>query len=91
MNLRVANLYGGVPKRDQFYAARKSHIIVATPGRLSDYLTTSTRNQLKNVQTLILDEADRMLELNFQKELDEVVQRVPETRQTCLFSATWDK
>jgi ATP-independent RNA helicase DbpA len=64
--LRIANLFGGAPKRDQFYDARMAQVIVATPGRLRDYLSSGNPDKLKNVQSLILDEADRMLDMGFE-------------------------
>ena len=84
-------MYGGAPKREQFYSARRANVIVATPGRLMDYMNTSYKNMFTQVQSLILDEADRMLDLNFEQVMNEIVQKVPATRQTLLFSATWDK
>ena len=56
-----------------------------------DYMNTSYKNMFTQVQSLILDEADRMLDLNFEQVMNEIVQKVPATRQTLLFSATWDK
>lgn len=64
--MRIANLFGGAPKKNQFYDAKMSQVIVATPGRLKDYLSFGNPDKLKNVQSLILDEADRMLDMGFE-------------------------
>ncbi|STA45254.1 ATP-independent RNA helicase dbpA [Cedecea davisae] len=64
------------------------HIIVATPGRLLDHLKKETV-RLDALQTLVLDEADRMLDMGFADAIDEVIAHAPEKRQTLLFSATW--
>ncbi|WHP81577.1 ATP-dependent RNA helicase DbpA [Edwardsiella anguillarum] len=88
-NIKVLTLCGGVPfgvQRDSL--AHAPHIIVATPGRLLDHLKKETVS-LEALQTLILDEADRMLDMGFADALDEVISWAPETRQTLLFSATW--
>ena len=65
-----------------------AHIIVGTPGRIEDHIKRATLS-LKHVQTLVLDEADRMLDMGFQVAVDAIVQRTPKTRQTLLFSATF--
>ncbi|AKM48134.1 ATP-dependent RNA helicase DbpA [Edwardsiella anguillarum] len=88
-NIKVLTLCGGVPfgaQRDSL--AHAPHIIVATPGRLLDHLKKETVS-LEALQTLILDEADRMLDMGFADALDEVISWAPETSQTLLFSATW--
>lgn len=88
-NIKVLTLCGGVPfgaQRDSLIHA--PHIIVATPGRLLDHLKKETLS-LEALQTLILDEADRMLDMGFADALDEVISWAPEKRQTLLFSATW--
>jgi ATP-independent RNA helicase DbpA len=87
-NLRIAAFYGGHAMRDETSSLKQApHIVVATPGRLLDHLERRTivPNQLK---TLVLDEADKLLELGFQDELVEIVKRLPRRRQTLLFSAT---
>ncbi|ELV7529579.1 ATP-dependent RNA helicase DbpA [Edwardsiella ictaluri] len=88
-NIKVLTLCGGVPfgaQRDSLIHA--PHIVVATPGRLLDHLKKETLS-LEALQTLILDEADRMLDMGFADALDEVISWAPEKRQTLLFSATW--
>ena len=88
LGLRTAVLIGGVPIRPQIEAVRKNpHIVIATPGRLIDHLRQKTVN-LKNVNILILDEADRMLDMGFLPQINEILRSVPKERQTMLFSAT---
>jgi ATP-independent RNA helicase DbpA len=65
-----------------------AHIIVATPGRLLDHLQKGTVS-LDALQTLVMDEADRMLDMGFSDAIDEVIRFAPADRQTLLFSATW--
>jgi len=88
-NIKVLTLCGGLPfsvQRDSLTHA--PHIIVATPGRLLDHLKKETVS-LDALQTLVLDEADRMLDMGFADALDEVIAWAPDNRQTLLFSATW--
>ncbi|MCC2546367.1 DEAD/DEAH box helicase [Hymenobacter sp. BT175] len=87
-NLRVAAFYGGHAMRDEKMSLRQiPHVVVATPGRLLDHLEQRTIIPNK-LRVLILDEADKLLELGFQDELVEIVKRLPRQRQTLLFSAT---
>ena len=88
-NLRVASVFGGVPIPKQAERAAKAHIIIATPGRLEDLLN---RRMIKidSVKILVLDEADRMLDMGFQPQVDKIVNRLPNDRQTMFFSATLD-
>ncbi|MEG1213502.1 MAG: ATP-dependent RNA helicase DbpA [Leclercia sp.] len=88
-NTKILTLCGGQPfgaQRDSLQHA--PHIIVATPGRLLDHLQKGTVS-LDALQTLVLDEADRMLDMGFNDAIDEVTRFAPPTRQTLLFSATW--
>jgi superfamily II DNA/RNA helicase len=87
--LRVASVYGGVGIRDQARAAARAHILVATPGRMED-LAQRRLVSLDQVSVLILDEADRMLDMGFQPQVDRLVRRLPAKRQTMFFSATLD-
>ncbi len=87
--LLVATAYGGVGLRDQAKRADKAHIVVATPGRLED-LASRRMLSLAGVTMLVLDEADRMLDMGFQPQVDRIVRRLPKTRQTMFFSATLD-
>jgi ATP-dependent RNA helicase RhlE len=88
-SLRVASVYGGVPIRRQAEQARRAHVIVATPGRLED-LAQRKMIDLSGIRILVLDEADRMLDLGFKPQVDRIVGRVPRNRQTMFFSATLD-
>ncbi|HWE59558.1 MAG TPA: DEAD/DEAH box helicase [Solirubrobacteraceae bacterium] len=87
--LRISAVYGGVGLLKQAQTAAKSHIIVATPGRLEDQLERRAFT-LNHVRTLIIDEADRMLDMGFRPALDRIVALCPPTRQTLFFSATLD-
>ena len=87
--LRVAAVYGGAPLQAQAKRARGAHILVATPGRLQDLIERRLVS-LADVRILVLDEADRMLDMGFKPQVERIVRRVPENRQTMLFSATLD-
>ncbi len=87
--LGITAVYGGVGLEKQARAAAKSHIIVATPGRLEDLLQRRAFS-LANVRMLVLDEADRMLDMGFKPAVDRIVALCPRTRQTMFFSATLD-
>jgi superfamily II DNA/RNA helicase len=86
--LQTACLVGGVPFGRQLPQVRKAvDIVIATPGRLKDHLDRGSV-ELKRVELLVLDEADRMLDMGFQEEIDSILARAPQERQTLLFSAT---
>ncbi|MCD6043400.1 MAG: helicase [Burkholderiales bacterium] len=86
--LQTACLVGGVPFGKQLAQVRKAvDIVIATPGRLKDHLDRGSVD-LKRVELLVLDEADRMLDMGFQEEIDSILARAPQERQTLLFSAT---
>jgi superfamily II DNA/RNA helicase len=87
--LRVAAVYGGVSVAAQAARAKRAHILVATPGRLEDLLARGTF-KLTRISMLVLDEADRMLDMGFRPAIDRIVGACPETRQTLFFSATLD-
>ncbi len=87
--LRVATAYGGVGLHEQAKKAARSHLLVATPGRLED-LASRRMLKLDGVVMLVLDEADRMLDMGFQPQVDRIVRRLPSERQTMFFSATLD-
>lgn len=87
--LRVAPVYGGVPLKSQAAEARSSHVVVATPGRLED-LAQRRLLGLERIRILVLDEADRMLDMGFKPQVDKILRRVPRNRQTMFFSATLD-
>ena len=88
-DLRVAAVYGGISIGSQAKASRDAHILVATPGRLQDLIERRIVS-LDGVRILVLDEADRMLDMGFQPQVDKIVARVPRERQTMFFSATLD-
>ncbi len=85
--LRVALAYGGTSIRDQVRRAAKAQIIVATPGRLDD-LARRRAIRLDRVRLFVLDEADRMLDMGFQPQVDSIVEQMSDDRQTMFFSAT---
>ncbi len=87
--LRVAAAYGGAPISSQSKRIRGAQILIATPGRLQD-LVERRLVSLERVKTLILDEADRMLDMGFKPQVERIVRRLPRERQTMLFSATLD-
>ena len=85
--LRVAPVYGGVGIAAQAARAKRAHILVATPGRLEDLLARGAFT-LARIRMLVLDEADRMLDMGFRPAIDRIVSACPEVRQTLFFSAT---
>src|SRR3954471_16280060 len=85
--LKVAAVYGGVGFGPQVTKARKAHLIVACPGRLED-LVERRDVDLGRVEVLVLDVADRMLDMGFKPAVDRIVKRIRPQRQTLLFSAT---
>jgi superfamily II DNA/RNA helicase len=87
--LRITAVYGGVGLQRQAAQAARSHIVVATPGRLEDLLQRRALT-LAEVRILVLDEADRMLDMGFRPAVDRIVARTPRARQTLFFSATLD-
>jgi ATP-independent RNA helicase DbpA len=88
-NLRVVTLCGGVPVRTQAASLQvPPQVVVGTPGRILDHLQRGTID-LASLQVLVLDEADRMLDMGFLEAITAVVEQAPAARQTLLFSATW--
>jgi ATP-independent RNA helicase DbpA len=88
-NIKILTLCGGQPlgaQRDSLVHA--PHIVVGTPGRILDHLKRETLD-LSQLRALVLDEADRMLEMGFLEDIEAIVNRTPSQRQTLLFSATW--
>jgi len=86
-----AAVFGGVPKSDQVKACkRKPQVLVATPGRLQDLMEMGVVS-LRKVSFMVLDEADRMLDMGFEPEIANILGHTPKERQTLLFSATWPK
>ena len=86
--LRIANVVGGIPYQLQIAKLQNANLVVATPGRLLD-LQRSMQIKLDQVQFLVVDEADRMLDLGFADDLTEVNQLTIERKQTMMFSATF--
>ncbi len=88
-NIKVLNLSGGIPIKVQLDSLKHSpHIIVGTPGRVIKLLDKEVIS-LDKLQTLVLDEADRMLDMGFFDEINDIIQMCPKQRQTLLFSATY--
>ncbi|MFZ2657627.1 MAG: DEAD/DEAH box helicase, partial [Victivallales bacterium] len=87
-HLKILAVYGGSSIRDQMHSLHRGvHIIVATPGRMKDLLNRRAAN-LGAVQRVVLDEADEMLNMGFQEELESILKEVPDAARTLLFSAT---
>lgn len=88
-NIKVVTLCGGQSIGPQIGSLEHgAHVIVGTPGRIKDHLRKQTLN-LERICTLVLDEADRMLEMGFMEDIETIVATTPTTRQTLLFSATY--
>lgn len=88
-NIKVLTLCGGMPFGPQIGSLEHgAHILVGTPGRILDHLDKG-RIDLSELNTLVLDEADRMLDMGFQEALDAIIEQAPSERQTLLFSATF--
>ncbi|MFL5868183.1 MAG: DEAD/DEAH box helicase, partial [Thermoleophilaceae bacterium] len=85
--LSIAAVYGGAGIEPQIKRARRAHIVVATPGRLEDLMERRAVD-LGRVRMLVLDEADRMLDMGFRPPVDRIVKTIPRKRQTLFFSAT---
>jgi ATP-dependent RNA helicase RhlE len=85
--LKITAVYGGVGIHNQAKQAGRSHVLVATPGRLID-LIERRAVRLDDIELLVLDEADRMLDMGFKPVVDRIVRMTPDDRQTLLFSAT---
>ena len=89
--LKVLPVYGGEPVQRQISALEKGvHIVVGTPGRIIDHLKRGTLN-LASVNAVVLDEADRMLDMGFIDDIEYILSKTPANRQTSLFSATIDQ
>ena len=86
-DLKIAAVYGGVGFGPQIKAAKRADVLVATPGRLEDLIDRGVVS-LDRVRILVLDEADRMLDMGFKPAVDRIVSRTPGKRQTLFFSAT---
>lgn len=92
-NSRIRNtaIYGGAPKGPQIRDLQRGvEVVIATPGRLIDMLETQKTN-LRRVTYLVLDEADRMLDMGFEPQIRKIIGQIRPDRQTLMFSATWPK
>ncbi|MFT6056848.1 MAG: ATP-independent RNA helicase DbpA, partial [Pseudohongiellaceae bacterium] len=88
-NVKVLTLCGGKPFGPQLASLQRApHIVVGTPGRLLKHLEKESLI-LSNIDTLVLDEADRMLDMGFSEDISRIISFIPERRQTLLFSATY--
>eukprot|EP00736_Rhodelphis_marinus_P014049 Rmarinus@m.21159 len=87
--VKCAVVVGGVDMMTQAIAlAKKPHIVVATPGRLVDHLENTKGFNLRSIKYFVLDEADKMLDMDFEREINKILQVIPKERHTYLFSAT---
>lgn len=86
----ITPVYGGVSLSNQIKKLRNTNIIIATPGRLIDLLNRNAL-RLDRIKYLVLDEADRMLDMGFLRDVENIIKRIPEHRQTMLFSATFSR
>jgi ATP-dependent RNA helicase DeaD len=86
-HLNVITVYGGVSINNQMRDLPKADVVVATPGRLLDHLSRKTIN-LSKIKLLVLDEADRMLDMGFIEDVEQIIKECPKKRQTLFFSAT---
>jgi len=88
-NLKILTLCGGTPMRPQIASLEQGgHILVGTAGRVQDHLSRETI-YLKDINTLVLDEADRMVDMGFYDEIKKIISNIPKKRHTMLFSATY--
>ncbi|EKX52111.1 hypothetical protein GUITHDRAFT_65410, partial [Guillardia theta CCMP2712] len=91
IHIRSCCVYGGAPKGPQLRELRSgAHIVIATPGRLNDFLEQGMIN-LQQVSYLVFDEADRMLDMGFEPQIRKILDRIPGKRQTLFYTATWPK
>lgn len=88
-NIKILTLTGGVPYKPQVHSlSHKAHILVGTPGRVLKHLTEDNFS-CEDINTLVLDEADRMLDMGFSEDINLIIDYLPKQRQTMLFSATY--
>jgi len=88
-HVRSTCVFGGAPRRQQAYDLRRGvEFLIATPGRLLDFLTEGTTN-LKRCTYLVLDEADRMLDMGFEPQIRKIIEQIRPDRQVLMWSATW--
>ncbi|VVC39249.1 RNA helicase, DEAD-box type, Q motif,Helicase, C-terminal,ATP-dependent RNA helicase DEAD-box, conserved [Cinara cedri] len=92
IGVKCAVIVGGMDMMAQsLMLAKKPHIIIATPGRLVDHLENTKGFGLRNLKVLVMDEADRILNMDFEDEVDKILKVIPRERRTFLFSATMTK
>lgn len=90
-NVKVLPIYGGQPIDRQIFALKKGiQVVIGTPGRVMDHMKRHTL-KMKNVKMVVLDEADEMLDMGFREDIENILDAIPEERQTILFSATMAK
>lgn len=89
-DMRATPVYGGAPIDRQIKSLRGAQMVVGTPGRLMDHLRRGTL-KTDDIKMVILDEADRMLDMGFREDMEEILGQVPDTRQTLFFSATMNR
>lgn len=88
-NIKITTLCGGVPYKPQVHSlSHKAHIIIGTPGRILKHLNEQSFTT-NNIDTLVLDEADKMLDMGFYEDINKIIDYLPKQRQTLLFSATY--
>lgn len=88
-NIKILELCGGMPMRAQMFSLEAgAHILVGTPGRIDDHYSKNTID-FKTINTFVLDEADKMLDMGFFEDISKIASLLPSTRQTMLFSATF--
>jgi len=85
--LNIIAVYGGVSMGDQIRSLRNADVVVATPGRMLDHIRRRTVN-ISKIKLLVIDEADRMFDMGFQRDVERIIQNCPTDRQTLFFSAT---
>ncbi len=85
--LNIISVYGGVAINPQIYALRTAEVVIATPGRFKDHLQRCTVNT-SGIKILVLDEADKMLDMGFIDDIEDIIKTCPRNRQTMFFSAT---
>ena len=87
LNVWPVDVYGGAAMDRQLYRLKRANLVIGTPGRIMDHMRRGSLD-LSNVKLVVLDEADEMLSMGFREDIETILQDVPETRQTVLFSAT---
>ena len=87
LNIKTTRIYGGVSIQQQIRNLKTCEVVIGTPGRILDHLRRKTID-FRNVQFLIIDETDKMFEMGFIDDVEEIIRYVPQKRQTLMFSAT---